>query len=330
VSGRGLAGIVRALGGDLYAGGRRALVPGPGHSHADRSVSLALVDGRVLVHAFAGDDWRQVRDELARRGLIDWAGRLVGSGPPLVEIDSPPPAGARVRLARTLWSEGRPLERSPAARHLQGRGVPGPWSGELRAHPGVPSVVYRQRGVRRPALLAAIRDGVGGLCGLEITYLTARGERADLPVPRKTVGLRPAGSAVRLSEPAGELLVAEGVVSALSAMKLLTLPGWALMAAGNLARWTPPNGVASVVIAADRDPAGARAAWRLLRRLRQAGLGCRLVWPPAPHRDWNEALLAGLDRTGGERVGPREAEPGTGGAGAADGWSGPPARSPRP
>lgn len=98
MSGRGLAEIVRALGGDLYAGGRRASVPGPGHSRTDRSVSLALEGDRVLIHSFAGDDGRRVRDELQRRRLIDgsgvcWAPRLSsgtlgsrlwarGSGPP--------------------------------------------------------------------------------------------------------------------------------------------------------------------------------------------------------------------------------------------------------
>jgi len=34
--------IVRVLGGDLYDGGRRANVPAPKHSRADRSVSLLL------------------------------------------------------------------------------------------------------------------------------------------------------------------------------------------------------------------------------------------------------------------------------------------------
>ncbi len=48
-----LARIVARLGGVLLDGGRRALVPGPGHSKHDRSVSLlAAEDGRILVHCF--------------------------------------------------------------------------------------------------------------------------------------------------------------------------------------------------------------------------------------------------------------------------------------
>ena len=66
--------IVRALGGDLYAGGRRANIPAPGHSRADRSVSLVLSGGRVVAHSFGGADWREVLDDLRARGLIDAAG----------------------------------------------------------------------------------------------------------------------------------------------------------------------------------------------------------------------------------------------------------------
>ena len=37
--------IVQALGGELYDRGRRANIPAPGHSAADRSVSLRLLRG---------------------------------------------------------------------------------------------------------------------------------------------------------------------------------------------------------------------------------------------------------------------------------------------
>jgi putative DNA primase/helicase len=313
VTRRGLAEIVRALGGDLYAGGARACVPGPGHSRTDRSVSLALDGGRVLIHSFAGDDWRRVRDDLRKRRLLDDTGKLLGAAPPIADA-GPPPPGARIRAAARLWSQGSPVAGTPADRHLRGRGLCGPWSRELRSHPSAPSALYLDHGTRRPALMAAIRDTAGELTGVEVTYLTALGQRAHVPTPRKTIGRRPLGAAVRLHAPGAELLVAEGVPSALSAARLLSLPAWALLAAGALALWTPPPGVTSVVIAADRDPAGARAAWRLLRRLRQAGLACRICWPPAPHRDWNEALLALLAA--------REGEEGTERAGMADGWSG--------
>ena len=65
--------IVDAMGGVLTEGGRRALIRGPGHGPADRSVSLLETeDGRVLIHCFSPrDDWRAVRAELADLGLLD-------------------------------------------------------------------------------------------------------------------------------------------------------------------------------------------------------------------------------------------------------------------
>jgi hypothetical protein len=309
VSASGLAAIVRCLGGALYAGGRRASVPGPGHSRADRSVSLALVDGRVLIHSFAGDDWRHVRDDLLRRGLIDREGRPLGAGA-LVGVAALPSAAGRQRIAQRLWSEGGPLAGSAAARHLLRRGLGTMESEALRAHPSVASAVYLERGIRRPALLAAIRGVDGVLAGVEVTYLSPDGDRAAVRTPRKTVGRRPAGSAVRLARPGAELLVGEGVFTALSAGRRFQLPAWALMAAANLAAWAPPEGVRRVLVAVDRDAAGARAAWTLRRRLRTVGLRCDLCWPPQPFADWNEALLA-----------EREGEAGPEGMGAADGWS---------
>ena len=49
--------IVQTLGGDLYDRGRRANIPAPGHSAADRSVSLLLENNRIIVHTFGDGDW---------------------------------------------------------------------------------------------------------------------------------------------------------------------------------------------------------------------------------------------------------------------------------
>jgi len=65
--------IVQTLGCDLYDRGRRANIPAPGHSAADRSVSLLLEGDRVVVHTFGGGDWREVLDHLRALNLIDAA-----------------------------------------------------------------------------------------------------------------------------------------------------------------------------------------------------------------------------------------------------------------
>jgi putative DNA primase/helicase len=312
-----LAPIVRALGGDLWGGGRRANVPGPGHGARDRSVSLLLARGRVVVHCFAGDDWRDVLADLRARGLVDAEGHVTGSAAD--HAPQPPGRTERVRTARGLWAGGGPLAGTLSERHLRLRGVAG-WPQDLRHHPAVPAAVYASEGARRPALLAAIREsGQGEVVGVEVTYLAANGERARLRLARKTIGLCPPGAAVRLAPAAPEILVGEGVFTCLSASERFGLPAWALLAVRNLRAWRAPAGVRRVVIAADRGRVGEAAAAALARRLRRQGVDVAVRWPPAPHGDWNEAARAG-----------GEGEEGRDRAGAADGRSGPPARRSSP
>lgn len=311
-----LAPIVRALGGDLWARGRRANVPGPGHGPQDRSVSLLLSRGRVVVHCFAGDDWRDVLSELVDLGLVGEDGRLTGGQAEAAPAD--PSRRERCATARRLWAEARPLGRTLSARHLQFRGVDAPAEG-LRHHPEVPAAVYAGAGPRRPALLAAIRDPVAGdVVGVEVTYLAPNGTRARLALPRKTVGLCPSGAAVRLAAAAERLLVGEGVFTCLSAGTWFGLPAWALLSTRNLRRWRPPPGVRFVLIAADRGADGEASARELAASLRGLGVAVALRWPPAPFGDWNEAL--------GPLPGGGEGEEGLRRVGAADGRSGSPAR----
>jgi len=289
--------LVRRLGGDLYDGGRRAVVPGPGHGARDRSLSLWANDERLLVHSFAGDDWPAVRRHLRAAGEIG-----VGGGESAAAVA--PSRPERLAAARTLWDTARPIPGTLAERHARRRGVGRPLPAALRFHPAVPAAVYAGAGRRRPALLAAVRDAEGGLCAVEVTYLAADGRAAAVRTPRKTVGGLPPGAAVRL-DPAGEALaVAEGVFTALSAGAALGLPVWALLSVGNLRRWRPPPGVRRLVIAADRGGPGEAGAAVLARAARELGLAVAVRLPPAQFEDWNAWAAAQPERgEGGEGPG---------------------------
>jgi phage/plasmid primase-like uncharacterized protein len=168
----------------------------------------------------------------------------------------------------------------------------------LRHHSAVPAAVYDRRGPHRPALVVAITDPGGSLCGVELTYLTGDGQRARLRLPRKTVGVLPAGSAVRLDPVGPDLLVAEGVFSALSASERFGLPAWALLSTSNLRAWSPPAGVRRILIAGDRGPDGERSAGILAARLRGQGVRVTVRWPPPPFGDWNETAVGWLEDGG--------------------------------
>ena len=285
--------IVDALGGELYAGGRRANIPAPGHSAADRSVSLLLENDRIVVHTFGDGDWRAVLDDLRARGLIDAANAPIsgaGVAQARAQVETPS-ARERRAAALRLWEAGRPLPRTLGERHRRLRGVqralPGP---EALRHGGlIPVSAYRDGGPTRPALLAGVLSADGELVGVEVTYLAPNGRRAeDLRLSRKTVGTAPAGYAVRLDPADAEMLVGEGVFTTLSASEWFGLPAWALMSTRNLRGWSPPDGVRSVLIAADRGKDGEASAARLQGRLLQAGVAATVALPPAPFGDWNE------------------------------------------
>jgi hypothetical protein len=236
--------IVAALGGDLYQGGRRANVPAPGHSQADRSVSLLLEGDRLVIHGFGAADWRSVRDHLRALGLIDVEGRVTGARPSLAASSTAlPDPGVRIEVARRLWASTIPIvEGDLCARHLRRRGIETPPArlGDLRRHPAAPVSVFHDGGPTCPALVAAVRAPDGRLRAVELTYLDPDGQRARrLRLARKTVGLVPAGAAVCLEPPGPVLVVGEGVMTTLSASARFGLPGWALLSAGNLARWSP-------------------------------------------------------------------------------------------
>lgn len=297
--------IVAALGGELHHGGRSANVPAPGHSRADRSVSLLLDGDRLVIHGFGAADWREVRAHLHSLGLIDAAGRLTGVASASRRGSAPPPRPSpryRIVAARALWANALPLAQGDLCfRYFRRRGVRLRSAPEdLRRHPDAPVSVFRATGRTCPALIAAIRTPDDAISAVEIAYLDPDGRAARrLRLPRKTVGSAPAGVAVRLSAPAVEMVVGEGVATTLSAMSRFDLPGWALLSAGNLARWSAPEGVRRVLIAGDRGRAGEAAAAELCARLRADGKAAEVCLPPAPFGDWNEAEAVGREEEEG-------------------------------
>ena len=283
-----LRAIVRAVGGDLYDRGRRANIPAPGHSRQDRSVSLLERDGRVVVHTFGDSDWRTVRDDLRTRGLLTAETVSAARSNP---IDDDAGRRRRRAVAQGLWDAGRPIAGALAERHCRLRGVEGPLPGgeALRHHGLAPLSAYRPGPATRPALLAGIRDPHGEVAGVEITYLGSGGQIAPgLRLARKTVGLVPPSSAVRLDPAAEAMLVAEGVFTTLSARRRFGLPAWALLSTSNLRSWRPPSGVTSILVAADRGADGEASARMLVRALIDLGLAAKLALPPEPFGDWNE------------------------------------------
>ena len=110
--------IARNMRGEAH--GNQALVPGPGHSSKDRSLSVkvdASAPDGFLVHSFAGDNPIRCKDYVREKlGLAPWSGRAKERGyqkhervTPAVDRDH---AKRRLEKARWLWKRRRPLEGS--------------------------------------------------------------------------------------------------------------------------------------------------------------------------------------------------------------------------
>src|SRR5690606_10647465 len=88
------------------------------------------------------------------------------------------------------------------------------------------------------------------------------------------------------------LILAEGIETALSAAALMGAPAWAAVSAGNLERLPLPATARNVILAADADLPGQRAAWAAARRLEAEGRRVRVAMPDTATGDFNDILRA--------------------------------------
>ena len=88
---------------------------------------------------------------------------------------------------------------------------------------------------------------------------------------------------------AGRVLVGEGIESTAAAVRVLDWPGsaWATLGTSGLRSVVLPESVRRVVVAADRDPGGLRAAAALAERLEAEGRRVTIEAPPfGDFADW--------------------------------------------
>lgn len=204
------------------------------------------------------------------------------------------------RALRNMYLQSEPVQRGdPVDRYLRSRGV------GLDVYPGDLRIIPRLRHPQGPpdgfpVMLAVVREP-GGLGGqLHRTFLQPDGS-AKAPVdPARMMmkGETPKGSAVQLAPPGKRLGVAEGIETALSAMRMFGLPVWSVLSAPMMESWEPPAGVEEVYIFSDADPlfAGQYSAYALARRLARKDpktgrqLKVRVEVPTAIGIDWNDIL----------------------------------------
>ncbi len=278
----GAAAIAAALGGEAYRD--RILAPGPGHSRADRSLSVMLdplaPDG-FTVHSFAGDDWRDCRNHVRHvLGLGPWQPhRSAPPRPPTrVVARSYDGAGDRIASALCFWSEARDPRDTLATVYLASRGLTlsDNIAGDvIRFHPKL-----KFGGICVGAMVALFRDVASNEpCGIHRTFLDGEGRKLD----RKMLG-RARYAAIKLDADENVTLglhIGEGLETCLAARLAGFGPVWAAGSASAIAAFPALSGIEAIAVLGEVNDGGAnyRAAQACAARWIEAGQEAFIVAP---------------------------------------------------
>ena len=239
-------------------------------------------------------------DLVMRFAKIEFAGarKLIEQHLPDAAVEAPKvrrePDNGRMM---NLWRSAMPLSgNDPASWYLAGRGLlHTSWPTQLRFHPRVTYFHDDKTRTEHPAMLALYVGPDRLTSTIHTTYLDERGRKAEVPEVRKLApGKTPKGGAVRLAPSAETMGIAEGIETALSAMRLYDVPVWAALNAGKLVQWQPPQNVRHVLVFGDNDRslAGQHAAWSLAYRLKTEGFNVEVRLPDEIGTDWNDVLMS--------------------------------------
>jgi putative DNA primase/helicase len=287
--------IAHILGGDVI--GRDSVsAPGPGHSNADRSLSIKVdsrAPGGFVVFSHAGDDPIACRDYVRDQlGLGQWA-RGQGRRMPLTVIDSGPDADQEKRKAFALkiWAESRNPAGSIVARYLsehRGLELSGDIAGNVIRYHGA---LFFDHDTRLPGMVCLLRNIKSDEpCGIHRTFLDRKtGEKID----RRMLGIAK-NAAIKLDAHAAissKLTIGEGIETVLSGRMASLGPVWALGSSGAVRGFPVLKGLSEITILEENDPTSQRDVENCARRYLAAGKPVNIVTPDIGN-DLNDAWRA--------------------------------------
>ena len=283
--------ITFALNGHWY--GHYGLAYCPAHANT-RTPALSLrngTDGRLLAKCHAGCDFPTIKGALCALGMMEGGGAFVAPDPSRAirhRAEEKALAAKRAAQAQRVWAEAIPIQGSLCNNYARARGITCALPDTLRFH----AECWHASGKRFPAMVALVEGSEG--FAVHRTYLRSDGSGKAEVTPNKAMLGAVAGGAVRLTDGAGPLVVAEGIETALSlASGLLRAPAaiWAALSTSGMRSLILPKEPGRLTIATDGDAAGQVAGNSLATRA--TALGWRVSILAAPvGSDWNDLLMA--------------------------------------
>jgi putative DNA primase/helicase len=281
----------------------------PAHVDLRPSLSVTARDDRVLVHCHAGCAQSAVIGALRRQGL--WGDAIVlGSKRDIADTKDttdafPPPILGAERDPMRSWRRAMPFSRGCIADlYLKHRGID-VTDDEAVSLRFAPSLWHWPSRSHWPCMLAPVTSAAGEELGVHHTFLLHNGS-GKAPLGDKA-RLFTAGSRLRVgggiwfgaADPTHEFVVAEGIESLLSALRLLgAATGCAALSEGGIRRLVLPSGVKKIRIFADHDlrGQGLAAAQAAKRRWISEGRTVAISISPVIGWDANDTLLKRLGR----------------------------------
>lgn len=226
-------------------------------------------DGMELLKRFTGQDFKTLAKEVDS---------MVGTIQPEQQRTADDADARKDRLTKIQKASRVCRDGDDVTRYLAGRRLAVPPIG-IRIHPSLPFWDNGAKAGHYPAMLCTFSSRDGKPITYHVTYLSD-GNKAQVTPSRKimppTEPMK--GGAIRLSNVAEHIGIAEGVETALGASSLYEIPVWAATSATLLESFSPPGGVKAVTIFGDNDEnyTGQSAAYSLAKRLSAQGYSVRV------------------------------------------------------
>jgi phage/plasmid primase-like uncharacterized protein len=188
----------------------------------------------------------------------------------------------------SLWASSVPAQGTAVEVYLRSRAIDMAVPQDIRAL----SMLYHTPSQQEfPAMLAAVRHGRSGeLTAVHRTWLKPDGSGKACIEPNRMMLGQVMGGALPLSAAAPEMIIAEGIETALSVMQMTGVSTWAALSTSGLKGLALPPVAQNVTIACDNDPAGLNAANDVAEKWTKEGRDVCLAIPPL-NKDFNDLLI---------------------------------------